>query len=581
MGHSGDGDQTSADTEPAPEPGASAPELASYRVGELIGRGGMGEVLLAHDLRIGRDVAVKRLRTAEPSAHELARFLREATIQARLEHPSIVPVHELGTDASGRPYFTMKRLAGVTLQHKLRDPEASLQELLRAFIDVCFAIEFAHSRGVIHRDLKPANIMVGDFGEVYVLDWGVARVVAAADDTPSLAHSDTPPGETELGTLLGTPGYMAPEQAVGDPATSAADVYALGSILFEILAREPLHPPGPPGLVSTLDRPTASPVARAPDRGIAPELDAACVAALARAPAARPSARQLARLVQRFLDGDRDLERRRTLAEHQLAIADAALASGDPTRRAEAMRAAGRALALDPSSTRAAAVVSSLMLEPPTTLPTTLVTELAEAERRLAMVDGRGAMLSHLVFMCSLPLILWDGVTDAVPVAGAYAVSLSLAWGWYRFIHGARWSMWWTVPLNALLLALVTRVAGPLVVTPVLLATTIGGLATQRHLLDRPLYVIGGLTLALAVPLALEAFGVLSETWRITGGELISRSAAIAIDGLPTYVVLLVATLGTPIVGGLYNRSIAVARRDAHRKLEIQAWHLRQLVEPA
>jgi len=581
MGHSGDADETRADTEPAPEREAPSPhhELASYRLGEVIGRGGMGEVVLAHDTRIGRDVAVKRMRSAEPSGPELSRFMREATIQARLEHPAIVPVHELGTDTSGRPFFTMKRLAGVTLQAKMRDPDATLQELLRAFIDVCFAIEFAHSRGVVHRDLKPANIMVGDFGEVYVLDWGVARVLASPHDTPAVAPAASHPGDTEIGTLLGTPGYMAPEQARGDEANAPADVYALGSILFEILAREPLHPMGSAGIASTLDYPTASPATRAPDLGIPPELDAACVAALASNPAARPSARELARLVQRFLDGDRDLEQRRALAAEQLTAADAALATGEPARRAEAMRAAGRALALDPHSTRAAAVVSSLMLEPPSELPANLASELADAEIRQATVDARGAMLSHLVFVASLPIVLWNHVRQPAPVIAVYAISLFLAWLWYRFIADPKRNMLWTVPLNAILLGLVTRLLGPFVVMPIILATTVGGLVTQRHLLHRPLFVIGTMFLALVVPLALEHVGVLAETWRVADGALISTSTIVDIGGLPTTVMLLVATVGTPIVGALYNRSIAVARQAAHRKLEIQAWHLRQLVE--
>ena len=134
------------------------------------------------------------------------------------------------------------------LQHILEQGEAShhtRRSLLRAFIDVCLAVEFAHTRGVIHRDLKPSNIMLGDFGEVYVLDWGVARAVTDADEpgiTPSVELDlklDT--GETREGTVLGTPAYMAPEQLVGERAGPAADIYALGCILFEIVSGEPLH----------------------------------------------------------------------------------------------------------------------------------------------------------------------------------------------------------------------------------------------------------------------------------------------------------------------------------------------------
>ncbi|HEY0251646.1 MAG TPA: serine/threonine-protein kinase, partial [Kofleriaceae bacterium] len=144
--------------------------VSGYIFGEVIGRGGLGEVVIAHDLRVGRDVAIKRLQAPHPSAEESARFLREARIQARLDHPAIPPVYDLGEDDAGRPYFTMKRLAGVTLSELMASPIVQRQKLLRAFADVCLAIEFAHSRGVVHRDLKPANVMLGDFGDVYVLD---------------------------------------------------------------------------------------------------------------------------------------------------------------------------------------------------------------------------------------------------------------------------------------------------------------------------------------------------------------------------------------------------------------------------
>ncbi|MBA2538972.1 MAG: serine/threonine protein kinase, partial [Deltaproteobacteria bacterium] len=151
-----------------------------YAMGEVIGRGGMGEVSLALDRKIGRDVAIKRLRADAPTEDDVARFMREARIQARLDHPAIVPVYELGKDQAGKPYFTMKRLAGTTLTDMLSSPTATRQRLLRAFADVCRAIDFAHTRGVVHRDLKPGNIVLGEFGDVYVLDWGVARVLEDA-----------------------------------------------------------------------------------------------------------------------------------------------------------------------------------------------------------------------------------------------------------------------------------------------------------------------------------------------------------------------------------------------------------------
>ena len=185
--------------------------VGRYRLGRRIGKGGMGEVMAARDEQVGRDVAIKRMRAANPSERSIARFLREASVQGRLEHPAIVPVHEIGRDDDHLPFFVMKKVAGTSLAALVsyRD-EATQQRMLRAFADVCLAVEFAHVRGIVHRDLKPDNIMLGDFGEVYILDWGVAKVVGEQDD---FSDVDSGSGEhaTKAGTAIGTPGYMAPE----------------------------------------------------------------------------------------------------------------------------------------------------------------------------------------------------------------------------------------------------------------------------------------------------------------------------------------------------------------------------------
>src|SRR6185436_15579595 len=219
----------------------AVPEAQRYREHGLLGRGGMGEIMLVEDAAIGREIAVKTIAAKLAGSRSMReRFLREVRIQGQLEHPSIVPVYDVGVDASGNDYFTMKRIAGRTLATVLRalaaNDAGARQEfprnaLLAVFRQICLAIAFAHSRGAIHRDLKPANVMVGDFGEVYVLDWGIARLAT---------EPDPPPSDEQV---LGTPGYMAPEQ-LEDPAQAddRSDVYALGAILFEILALEPWHP---------------------------------------------------------------------------------------------------------------------------------------------------------------------------------------------------------------------------------------------------------------------------------------------------------------------------------------------------
>jgi len=204
-------------------------EHARYDIGELIGEGGMGSVYLVHDRELDRDVAIKVLRDAAATLDERDRILREARILASLEHPGIVPIHDVGTLPDGRLFYVMKRVRGQRFDDFVREPR-SRTELLRAFLQVCAAVAFAHAAGVIHRDLKPQNVMLGAFGEVLVLDWGVAR------SSRSPAARGT---EAVVATAAGTPGYMAPEQMSGY-ADERADVYGLGGLLFFLLTRE--HP---------------------------------------------------------------------------------------------------------------------------------------------------------------------------------------------------------------------------------------------------------------------------------------------------------------------------------------------------
>src|SRR5207248_7961699 len=189
-----------------------------YEIGEQIGEGGMGAVYLAHDRELNRDVALKVLRAPIPTDDERMRILREARILASLEHPGIVPVHDVGALPDGRLFYVMKRVRGERLDDFARN-ERSRSELLRLFLQVCDAVAFAHAAGVIHRDLKPQNIMLGAFGEVLVLDWGLAKQIG--EQTPAQPMQDSAgeiPADTGHGTVLGTPGFMAPEQARGDVA---------------------------------------------------------------------------------------------------------------------------------------------------------------------------------------------------------------------------------------------------------------------------------------------------------------------------------------------------------------------------
>jgi serine/threonine-protein kinase len=565
------------------DPGAGAAKaVPGYALGERIGKGGMGEVVLARDERIGRDVALKRLRAAAPQADAVARFLREARIQARLEHPAIVPVHELGTDPDGRPYFTMKRITGVTLGGSIAGAERPpLQRTLRALADVCLAIEFAHARGVVHRDLKPANVMLGDFGEVYVLDWGLARVTgehesAIRGDVESLD------GMTQAGAVLGSPGYMAPEQIQSaHDVGPAADVYALGSILFEVLAGEPLHPRGAAAaLPSTVAGVDGSPARRRPERGVPPELDAICVDALAQDPGDRPSAREVAHRIERYLDGDRDVAHRRSLAASHLIAARAALAAGH-ARRSEAAQFASRALVLDPESVEAAAVVTSLALEPPRDQPPALHAELAAAEGEVQRRQSRTAKMSFLAIFAYLVIAAWNGLTGlavVIAIGALCAVLFAVQHRLQRRTASAR-EMVLVAIGNAAMAALLSRTFGPLLVAPAVCCVMAVSLASYPQLVDRArVLVVPLLVGAWLGPVVLEQLGVLAPTWQVVPGAVISTSHTVAIGGASTVGLLMFANVLAIVVIGLFANALAKSRRDAMRQSATQAWQMRQLV---
>lgn len=188
----------------------------------------MGAVYLAEDVTLGRQVAIKVLHPEMASPEAVARMLREARTLAALEHPGIVPVHDAGLLADGRAFCVMKWVRG----HRLDELRAPMADRLRVFERICQTVAFAHSRGVIHRDLKPANVMVGAFGEVLVLDWGIAKWLHQAEAPPL---ESTATHATQHGAIVGTADYMAPEQSRGEAVDPRSDVYALGSILRGLL----------------------------------------------------------------------------------------------------------------------------------------------------------------------------------------------------------------------------------------------------------------------------------------------------------------------------------------------------------
>jgi serine/threonine-protein kinase len=541
---------------------ASAPIVNGerYELGPTIGKGGMGEVVAAHDAQIGRDVAIKRLLAPRPTLAQLSRFLREARIQGRLEHPAIPPVHELGEDDHGRPYFVMKRLAGVTLDKVLRDPKTphTRQSLLRAFVEVCRAVELAHSRGVVHRDLKPANVLLGDH-EVYVLDWGIARELDVAEPVPA--------------AILGTPGYMAPEQSGGDLTLDGrADVYSLGCILHEILTGVALNPRRAPS--------------RPPRDDVPPELAFICRRAVESTREARiGSAGELADAVQRYLDGDRDVALRRDLAREHLAAAHAAFAGdGDEeARRRTAMREAGRALALDPSLVGAAELVGRLMLSPPKTPPVAVVHELAAIDAATDRRHIRVIASISMVYLLTIPVFYLLGIRD-VAYMTAYAVASGVNTACQiGAIYSERFKRTgWPLAMasGVALMALIARMFSPLLIAPGLVAVTMMSFAMSSLARDRRV-VVAAASLAVSIVLAVwgaEAVGLLSPTMWRTGTMLVFHSPLDGIESFPVIPGLIVSFILLVACAASIANVVSRNQYRAREQLQVQAWQLRQLL---
>lgn len=309
-------------TEKLPRPRTAMPEQAPvpaqtmdgrYDVVREFARGGMGRVLLALDTTVGREIAIKEIlpsrggsgrhAATDTTVANVERFLREARVTGQLEHPNIVPVYEIGTRQDGSVYYTMKFVRGETLAERLRktgDMRGRLG-LLDAFVQVCNAVAFAHSRGVIHRDLKPSNIMLGEFGEVLVLDWGLAKLKGAEEIKGGQTISDGSTVKTLDGLIMGTPAYMAPEQARAEEVDELSDVYALGAMLHEIISGKPAYAGSSPQQI--VAKVLAEPPEQLPE-DTPPELQALVAKAMHRQRDLRvQQARALADEVKAYRDG--------------------------------------------------------------------------------------------------------------------------------------------------------------------------------------------------------------------------------------------------------------------------------------
>ncbi|MFO0758548.1 MAG: bifunctional serine/threonine-protein kinase/formylglycine-generating enzyme family protein [Byssovorax sp.] len=360
----GDGDRITAEridltgadldhtSSPAPRSGERADKIevspleldeSRYRMGEPLGVGGVGKVVRARDRVIGRTVALKTIKEdgAGPP-EEIDRFVLEARITAQLEHPNIVPVYDIGTLPSGRPYYTMRVVKRQSLQDVLASDELHQQwplaRLIGAFVQISRALGYAHRRGMLHRDIKPENILLGDFGEVYLADWGNAKAArtVGSDAADPVQVADAVRGDQEPSGLSGTPGYIAPEQIRGDKARvdHRSDLFALGVVLYEILTGE--HPFDAPTVLGViLATQTRAP---RPPREIVPScpliLEDLCLAMLAKDPALRPdSAERVAAEAESYLEGAKERTRRRDEAKRLCELAKVPVLRGQSLQR--------------------------------------------------------------------------------------------------------------------------------------------------------------------------------------------------------------------------------------------------------
>jgi serine/threonine-protein kinase len=577
------------------------PDDDRYGSLDLIGKGGMGAVFSCRDRVVGRQVAMKVMRRG--SAGRRARFLREARVQGRLEHPAVLPVYDLGEDADGVPYFTMRRLEGRTLAeliraHRSGDVELVSQHpmraMLAAFARVCSAVDYAHNHGVIHRDLKPENVMVGDFGQVYVIDWGVAKITGEVDEERDVElDSDDDPEASDDDVLtaagvLGTPGYLSPEQARGAEVDARADIYALGCILFEILALEPLHlgPGASAKLASTLETLEGRPRRRSGGAHVAPELDEICARATALDLAARlGSARELHRAIDSFLAGHRDEERRKKLAEAFAAEAEQALtATADDTliSRRQALRSASQALAYDPDNEKAQATLVGLLIEPLAELPD----EVAEQRRALEIErrrrEGRVGVWLYLAWFGFLWVIPFLGADDSRYTLALIAVLLVNIGVTFVYSRTASTAMRLVAIFgNAAVLAVTTRFLGSFLMVPALGIISVVLLVLQNERRRDHVLAVVAIVAGLLGPLALEVAGYLEPIYRFAGGDMVVDSAALLLPRGPTLAVLSLLVATSVAVAAW---AVSIVRRQSvelERQLLTRTWLLRQTLPDA
>ncbi|MEZ4226131.1 MAG: protein kinase [Polyangiaceae bacterium] len=590
-----------------------------YEPKDVLGRGGMGEVQLCLDRRVGREVAMKVVRVEAAHRDDLMmRFEREAKIQGRLEHPSVVPVHDLGLRPDGSVYFTMKRVRGMTLEAiidglRAKTPgiveQFNTRRVLGALSDLCLGVAFAHSRGVIHRDLKPSNVILGEFGEVHLLDWGIAKVLDADSDIsaasvralaplpetpmPSTDSLETLVGqvpETRAGSAMGTPGYMSPEQMRGETVDARSDIYALGCLIFEALTFQPLHPRES---MDTLRRCTLNgtsdprPSARCPERRFTPELDEICSRATALRPDLRyASARELHDALERFLAGDRDDERRRAMARERIESARSTLergsSDGELSGRVRALRELTAAISLDPDNPEALRLLARALTDAPDVLPAEAEAALDRQRSEQRRASARISALGLSIVLVLLPAFASLGVRDWGALAFLYCCVAAFAafsyWLSRSGENGARHVLASAV-LGSLVAASASVVTGPMVLVPtaacvVALAVIVNSRAGRR----RRNWVLAVTALSMLVPLGLQLSGALPSSYAFDADGMRILPRAVELPEFRTLTMLALGNLACLLVPVFAVGRALDVLSGAERRLFAQAWQLQQLL---
>ncbi len=575
-----------------------------YEAEGVLGAGGVGEVALYRDRWLGREVAVKSLRVSDwdSTGSSVARFVREARIQGQLAHPSVVPVYDFGLRADGREYIAMQRIRGATLAEVLSGEKApsiadtqrhtgmSRRRLLEAFTRLCLAVDYAHTHGVIHRDLKPNNIMLGDFGEVYVLDWGVAKVLDQKEDgIPSSRGSRDAVGATEAGTWLGTAGYMAPEQYATDQIGPFSDVYALGAILFEILTGEPLHQGKLRSdlIRSTIEGVEARPSQRAPNLDIPPEFDPILHKATEKDPIQRyPSARSLCEAVERVLDGDRDLALRRSLAEQHTKEAHRALASAETDRelsedlQATALRHVGRALALDPKNSEAIGVLGRVLLCEPAVVPHEVSTSMDESAGFLRRGVGRIMFFRTLSWTIFIPLTAWMGYSSPLfaVLAGSSVLLAVLLFGLLRCrSHLSTRVVGLALAVTSLVTLGMSGMFGSFIIVPAIAVTNIIFFILHSPVSHRWWITLVGV-LTVVGPFLASLLGWIPSAYTLSNNHILIEPRVINYPPTMTNYVLLFAHVALIVTPALIIMRVRDALLAAERKNFLHTWRISQLV---